>query len=145
MAEFYVSVGDETRFSKTVGESDIYQFAGITGDFAPMHIDEAFMAQSSFGHRIAHGVLIMGFMSATASKMIAQCPDLGLAETPVSLGYDRVRFTGAVFIGDTVSVTYKIVETDPARRRAYADIDVVNQKGERVALARHVLKWVPDG
>jgi acyl dehydratase len=65
----------------------------------------------------------------------------------VSLGYDRVRFLAPVFIGDTVTLTYTIAEIDPQKRRSLADIDVVNQSGVRVAVARHILSWVknPDG
>ena len=55
MADFYVKPGDEVRFSKTVGESDVYMFAGITGDFAGNHVNEEYMKQSSYGRRIAHG------------------------------------------------------------------------------------------
>ena len=55
---------DAITFSKTVGESDVYLFAGITGDLAPVHVDQEFMkANSPFGERIAHGVLVLGFTS----------------------------------------------------------------------------------
>jgi len=53
--EFHVAVGDQVRFTKTVGESDVYLFAGITGDFADNHINEEYMKKSSYGRRIAHG------------------------------------------------------------------------------------------
>ncbi|MGH6916503.1 MAG: MaoC family dehydratase, partial [Geminicoccaceae bacterium] len=62
-------------------------------------------------------------------------------ETPVSLGYDRIRFLGAVFIGDTITVTYRIAEVDPERRRSRSEIEVRNQHGELVVVAQHILKW----
>ena len=65
-------------------------------------------------------------------------------ETPVSLGYDRVRFLKAVFLNDTITVTYRIAAIDEARRRSIADIEVRNQDGALVAVARHILKWVPN-
>ena len=46
MLDFYVQIDDEVRFSKTVGETDIYLFAGITGDFSPNHVNEIFMKQT---------------------------------------------------------------------------------------------------
>ncbi len=144
MNEFYVSVGDTAHFSKTVGESDVYGFAGITGDFAPMHVDEEFMKRSSYGGRIAHGVLMMGFMSTTSSLLLQKIMADDWDETPVSLGYDRVRFLGAVRIGDTVTVNYTVREIDVQRRRSISDIEVVNQKGELVAVAQHILKWVEN-
>ena len=55
MSDFYVSVGDQVSFSKTVGEYDVYGFAGITGDFSGNHVDEEFMRRSVYGRRIAHG------------------------------------------------------------------------------------------
>ena len=51
MSDFHVAVGEETRFAKTIGESDIYGFAGITGDFAAPHLNEEYMKDSPFGQR----------------------------------------------------------------------------------------------
>jgi len=141
MSEFYVSVGDQVSFAKTVGESDVYLFAGITGDFSGNHVDEEFMKRSVYGRRIAHGVLLVGYMSTCSTMMIAKASGTEAGETPVSLGYDRIRFLGAVFIGDTVTVTYRIAEIDPARRRSRSEIEVRNQHGDLVAVAQHILKW----
>jgi len=79
--------------------------------------------------------------------MIEKCRGATRETTPLSLGYDRLRFLAPVFIGDTVTLTYTIAEIDPQKRRSLADIDVVNQSGVRVAVARHILSWVknPDG
>ena len=61
----------------------------------------------------------------------------------MSLGYDRIRFIAPVFLGDTITVTYTITEVDPARRRSRSRIEVTDQQGETVAVAEHILKWVP--
>lgn len=139
---FHVEVGHEVSFSKTVGESDVYLFAGITGDLARNHVDEVYMAKSSYGRRIAHGALLIGYMSTTSTMAIAHVRDAD--ETPVSLGYDRVRFLKAVFLGDTITVTYRIADIDEPRRRSTAEIEVHNQHGELVAVAKHILKWVAN-
>ena len=144
MSDFYLSVGDEVRFSKTVGESDVYLFAGITGDLAANHVDEEFMKRSAYGRRIAHGALLIGFMSTTSTMMIEQCGGAQGDETPVSLGYDRIRFLEPVFFGDTVTVTYRIAGIEPARRRSRAEIEARNQNGDLVAVAQHILKWVAN-
>ena len=144
MPEFYVKVGDKVSFAKTVGESDIYLFAGITGDFSVNHVNEQYMARSKYGKRIAHGALIVGYMSTCSTLMIEQCQGTALNETPVSLGYDKVRFLGPVFIGDTVTLTYTITEIDAEKRQSLADIRVVKQTGDLVAVARHVIRWVKD-
>jgi len=143
MSDFYLSIGQSVRFSKTVSESDVYLFAGITGDLAPVHVNAELMERSAYGQRIAHGVLIVGFMSTLSSLMIEQAHDShSRGETPVSLGYDRVRFVGPVFFGDTVTLTYTITAVDAVRRRTTADIEAKKQTGETVAVATHILKWV---
>ena len=142
LGELQVKVGETVRFSKTVGESDVYMFAGITGDLAPVHVNESYMQNSAYGRRIAHGVLMVGFMSTCSSIVVAGKGAASEGEVPVSLGYDRIRFLKPVFINDTVTVTYKIVEVDNERRRSRSEIQVVNQDGELVCVAEHILKWV---
>ena len=144
MSEFYVKPGDSVTFAKTVGETDIYMFAGITGDFAVNHVNEQYMARSKYGRRIAHGALLIGYASTCSTMMIEKCGSTGRGETAVSLGYDKVRFLGPVFIGDTVTLTYTIAEIDPVKRRSRSDIRMVNQRGELVGVATHVLAWVRD-
>ncbi|MBM3480870.1 MAG: dehydratase, partial [Alphaproteobacteria bacterium] len=116
MADFYVKPGDSVSFAKTVGETDIYMFAGITGDFAVNHVNEQYMERSKYGKRIAHGALLVGYMSTCSTMMIHQCRGTEGDETAVSLGYDRVRFLAAVVIGDTVTLNYTINEVDPVKR-----------------------------
>jgi 3-hydroxybutyryl-CoA dehydratase len=130
-----IPVGLKAQFSKTVGESDVYLFAGITGDLDPNHVDEEYCKSTPFGHRIAHGALIVGYMS-TASTLVLQ----GFGGLVVSLGYDRIRFVKPVLIGDTVTVNYEIVERDLDRQRTIATVEVTNQRGETVAVATHLQK-----
>jgi len=144
MGEFYVAVGDRVRFAKTVSESDVYLFAGITGDLAPNHVDDAYMQGTPYGRRIAHGALLIGFMSTASTMIVERHGGLEGDETPVSLGYDRIRFLAPVFIGDTVSVTYRIAEVDPARRRSRSEIEIRNQDGALVAVGQHLMKWVAN-
>jgi len=145
MSKFYLEAGQTAHFSKTISESDVYGFAGITGDFAPIHVDEEFMKRSSYGQRIAHGVLSMGLMSTASSMLLAQVMRDDWEETPVSLGYDKVRFLAPVFFGDTLSVSYTVQEIDIEARRSYSSLEVVNQRGELVSVAQHIMKWVKNG
>lgn len=144
MTGFHVKIGDAVSVSKTIGESDVYGFAGITGDFSGNHVNEAFMAGTSYGRRIAHGALLVGFMSTASTMLIERCNGITDEETPVSLGYDRVRFLAPVFLGDTITVRYRISAIDPERRRSTSAIEVVNQSGDTVAVATHILKWVAN-
>jgi len=140
--EFHVEVGQTATFSKTVSESDVYLFAGITGDLSPNHVNKAYMEKSSYGRLMAHGALMVGYMSTASTMAIAHTR--GAPETAVSLGYDRVRFLKPVFLGDTITVHYEITEVNPETRRSTAKIDITNQDGELVAVAQHILKWVPN-
>ena len=142
MEDFYVKVGSKTTFSKTISESDVYLFAGITGDFSPNHINRQYMERSSYGRLMAHGALLVGFMSTVSTIAIAETREAD--EIPVSVGYDRIRFLQPVFLGDTVTVTYKIIEIEHSRKRSYADIELINQNRELVAVAKHILQWVPN-
>ena len=129
-----VPIGASATFTKTVSESDVYAYAGISGDFSPNHVDEEYMKGGRYGTRIAHGTLLMGFMSAAAARLY-------LGRT-VSLGYDRVRFVKPVFFGDTVTTEYKVREIDSEKKRVYADVTLTNQRGETVAAAVNVRVYV---
>ncbi|HEX2654593.1 MAG TPA: MaoC/PaaZ C-terminal domain-containing protein [Xanthobacteraceae bacterium] len=144
MSGFHVAVGDSSSFSKTIGESDVYLFAGITGDFAPMHVNKAFMEKTVYKRQLAHGALLVGFMS-TASVLAVGQQALTSDEVLVSLGYDRMRFLAPVYFGDTITVDYRITAIDAERRRATADITIKNQDGTLVAVATNILKWVKNG
>jgi len=135
------AVGAQSRFSKTVSESDIYVFAGVSGDLSRNHVDEAFMRRDGRGGRIAHGALLVAYMSAASTRLYEPYVEGGGAEIPVSLGYDRVRFLKPVPIGDTVTVTYTVSSIDPERGRAEAAIEIHNQHGELVAVATHVVAF----
>ena len=58
-----LKVGEQASFSKTISESDVYLYAGITGDFNPAHVNEAYAQTTAFKTRIAHGMLTAGFIS----------------------------------------------------------------------------------
>ena len=94
--DFHVAIGDSVTFAKTVSESDVYMFAGITGDLSSVHCNEDFMSKSAFGQRIAHGVLSIGLMSTTSTLMYQPHVDKYVGYTPVSLGYERASDTGPV-------------------------------------------------
>jgi 3-hydroxybutyryl-CoA dehydratase len=144
MSDFYVKVGDRSSFSKTVGETDVYLFAGITGDFSPNHVNKSYMEKSSYGRLQAHGALMVGFMSTASTLAIAHSRKDDAAETPVSLGYDRIRFLAPVYFGDTITVEYVISAIDIEKRRSTGDIRITNQDGTLCTVGTHILKWVKN-
>lgn len=129
-----VVIGTTIVFTKTVSESDVYLYAGITGDFSPNHVDEEYMRQGSYGTRIAHGTLLMGFMSTASAR-------LRIGRT-VSLGYDKVRFLDGVRFGDTVTTRYTVDSVDLSTRRMTARVECLNQHKKVVAVATHIKAFV---
>ncbi len=141
-AKFSGVVGRSVACRKTVSESDVYLFAGITGDFSPNHVDQEFMKSTAYGDRVAHGALLVGYMSRASTLITDECPELMAGHYPVSLGYDRIRFLQAVVIGDTINVNYVIASVDPAKRRTLAKVEITNQTGALCAVATHIMRWL---
>ncbi|MDA8275014.1 MAG: MaoC/PaaZ C-terminal domain-containing protein [Actinomycetota bacterium] len=137
-----LKVGDHSEFTKTISESDVYGFAGITGDFSRMHTNEAFMQTTPYGTRIVHGVLSFA-LGSTASTLVQT--EAGATLPSVSYGYDHVRFVHPVYIGDTLRAEYTVTSVDDEALRTEADVRVVNQHGEVCVVATHVLKFFEPG
>ena len=128
-------VGLETTYTHTVSEDDVESFAELTGDADPIHIDEAYASATPYGQRIAQGALIIGYMMAASTEATYR-----IQPGAASVGFDRIRHVGPVLLGDTITVHYRIVSREPKRRRAVAAIEVINQRGETVAVADHIIK-----
>ena len=132
-----VKVGLSTRVTKTVSESDVYLFAGITGDFDPNHVDEEYCRKTSLGHRVAHGALIVGYTSAASTRILQD-----FDRPMVSVGYERIRFLKPVYFGDTLTIDYVIESVERERERTIAKIEVKNQNGDLVAILTHIMQLV---
>lgn len=118
-----------TSKGRTITEADIVLFAGLSGDWFPLHTDREYAATTPFGARIAHGMLVLSVAS-------------GLTPLPVGrivafYGMDRVRFTRPVFIGDTIHIEVEVVEKE-ARGDGQGLLTVAqevrNQRDETVAV-----------
>lgn len=134
-------LNQQVRFRKTVGETDVYLFAGITGDLHPNHVDEVYMRTTPYAHRIVHGALLVGFMSTT-STLMAQRIQAAIPQPLVSYGYDRIRFIKPVRIGDTITVDYAVGRVDEAAGKTFAEVTIRNQADEVVCVGTHILKLV---
>ena len=110
---------------RTITEADIALFSAVSGDWNPIHNDAAFAAQGPFGTRIAHGLLVVAMMTGMA-------PISGQAVVAL-YGFDRVRFTNPVALGDTITYSSKIAGLTPkgdGRGVADLDFEVCNQKNQ---------------
>jgi 3-hydroxybutyryl-CoA dehydratase len=145
MTASFLEAGETATFSKTITEADLVLFAGVTGDFDPIHVNEEYAKASAFGRRIVHGGLVMGLLSTTASMMSRRSVERGSKAVSVSLGYDRIRFLRPVFINDTLTARYTIEELDTEAARSRSRVEVVNQSGELCLVGTHIMKWVSPG
>ena len=105
-----ITVGQSASFAKTITESDVYTFAGLSGDLNPAHIDEVYAKGTQFRGRIAHGMLSAGLISAVIGM---QLPGPGT----IYVGQE-LSFRAPVRIGDTITATVTVEQLDPARNRA---------------------------
>lgn len=117
-----INVGDHESFSKTITETDVYMFAGITGDMNPIHVNRAYAATTRFAQPIAHGILSLGLISKVLGT---QLPGPGAVYMKQS-----ITFTRPVFIGDTVTANVEVVEKNMEKRRLRLRTWCQNQKGE---------------
>ncbi len=117
--------------ARTITETDIVNFAALTGDWTNLHTDAEFAKTTMFGQRIAHGLLILSVASGLAVR-------LGFMEDSVMafLSVDEWKFKAPVFIGDTIHVEAKVSSLRKLRRlgggAVTLDVSVLNQKGETV-------------
>ncbi|MBA1147599.1 MaoC family dehydratase [Ectothiorhodospiraceae bacterium WFHF3C12] len=101
--------GMEASLSKTITESDVGQFAGITGDFNPVHVNKEFARQTRFQDRIAHGMLTAGMISAVLGTRLPGPGAIYLSQ--------NLRFRAPVYLGDTVTATVRVTDLDAGRSR----------------------------
>lgn len=97
-----IQVGETADFSKTISESDVYLYAGITGDFNPAHLNESYALKTYFKTRIAHGMLIAGLISAVIGTKL---PGPGTVYVNQTL-----NFLAPVHMGDTITALVEVVE-----------------------------------
>ena len=119
-----IHVGDVAELAKTVTETDIALFAGVTGDFNPVHIDQVAAERSMFKGRVAHGMLSAGFISAVIGMKLPGTGSIYLSQS--------LRFTKPVRIGDTVTARVEVLEVLATKRRVRLATACRNQHGETV-------------
>ncbi|MBI5603715.1 MAG: MaoC family dehydratase [Deltaproteobacteria bacterium] len=127
-------VGDSAEFGKTISESDIYLYAGITGDFNPAHVNEPYAQKTFFKTRIAHGMLSAGFISAVIAN---QLPGPGTIYIKQEL-----EFLSPVRIGDTITARVEVLEILAEKKRLRLKTTCTNQQGT-VVLAGEALVSPP--
>ncbi|WP_297689598.1 MaoC family dehydratase [uncultured Anaerococcus sp.] len=119
-----LEVGQSASFTKTVTEGDCYNYAGVTGDFNPAHINEAYAEKTFFKSRIAHGMLSSGFISAVLGTKLPGPGTIYLAQ--------ELKFTKPVYFGDTITATCTVEEIIKEKNRVILKTICTNQNGDTV-------------
>lgn len=132
-----MKTGDSASFSKTITESDINQYAELTGDFNALHISEEAAANGIFGRRVAHGMLAAGLISTVLGTGL---PGDGAVYLSQSL-----NFVKPVMIGDTITAVCTVTEVLHDEKGIYRlETKCVNQNGENVITGEAVIKYTGE-
>lgn len=124
-------LGERSSFGKTVTESDVTAFAGLVGDFNPVHVDAEYARKSRFGRRVAHGMFTGGLISAVLGNKLPGPGAIYLSQ--------QIEFLAPVFIGDTVTATVEVVAWRPDKRIITLRTDCYNQDEKHVVTGKAVL------
>ena len=125
-----MKIGDRASFGKTFGESDIYSFAGISGDFNPAHVNESFAQKTYFKTRIAHGMLTASLISTLVGTMLPGPGSIYVSQD--------LHFLFPVRIGDTITATAEVIEMDRDKNRVTLLTECFNQNGDKVLSGKAV-------
>ncbi|HQN18392.1 MAG TPA: MaoC family dehydratase, partial [Syntrophobacteraceae bacterium] len=116
-----LKVGDTAEFSKTISETDVYLYAGVSGDLNPAHINESYAQKTFFKTRIAHGMLSAGFISAVLGMQLPGPGTIYLRQ--------ELNFKAPVRIGDTVTARAEVMEIILEKNRVRLKTTCINQEG----------------
>lgn len=122
MNKYYI--GQRGTFSKTLMQSDVYNFAGICGDFNPIHMDAQVAAQSCFGKQVCHGMLTASLISTVIGNIMPGNGSVYLEQ--------NIKFLKPVYLGDTITAKVEIIAIDAEKRILTLKTDEYNQANELV-------------
>jgi len=119
-----LEIGDSAQLSKTITEADINDFARVTGDFNPVHLDQAYGEKTIFKGRIAHGVFSLGIISTVLGNILPGHGTIYLSQ--------EAKFVAPARIGDTITAKVEVIELVPEKNRAKFKTTCTNQDGKVV-------------
>lgn len=125
--------------ARTIGETDLINYAGLSGDYSPVHTDEEACAKTAFGTRIGHGLLGLSIAQGLMWRT-GYTAGSGVA----SVAWSSWNFLKPFYIGDTLHVEWDIVEARPSKSRpgqgvVTEEVRLMNHKGEVVQQGQHVM------
>jgi acyl dehydratase len=130
------ALGSQASLSRTISEDDILLFALVSGDHNPIHLDTRYAEQSFFGRRIAHGFLIGSLISSVLGNDLPGPGSIYLGQA--------LKFLAPIHIGDTVTVTVKVVEVREDKRIVTLHTECTNQRGTLVLSGEATIKYMRE-
>jgi 3-hydroxybutyryl-CoA dehydratase len=124
-------IGEQASFTKTVTEADVTTFAGLIGDFNPLHVDAEYARKSRFGQRVAHGILTGGLISAVLGNKLPGPGSIYLSQ--------QIEFLAPVYIGDTITARVEVTSWRPEKRIITLKTDAYNQNEVQIVTGKAVL------
>lgn len=126
-----IEIGESASISKMISEADIVNYAGIIGDFNPIHVNPEYAKTTMFGERIAHGMLTASFISTLVGCCLPGINALYLSQ--------EVKFVKPVKIGDTITASAEVIEKINEKRRIVMKTVITNQRNETVVDGKAVV------
>ena len=130
------SIGTQATLSRPITEVEILLFALVSGDHNPIHLDAEYAERSLFGKRIAHGFLIGSLISAVLGNALPGPGSIYLGQT--------LKFLAPIHIGDTVTVTVKVVALREEKRIVTLHTECTNQHGTLVLSGEATVKYMRE-
>ena len=119
-----LEIGDTATYRRTVTYADIALFAAATGDTNPFHFDEEYAKKSRFGKRIAHGMLVTGYISTVLGTILPGPGTIYLSQS--------LKFKSPVFVDDTITAIAKVTKIREDKPLVTIQTDCINQNGDKV-------------
>jgi 3-hydroxybutyryl-CoA dehydratase len=131
-----ISIGQRFSTSRKVTDALVRQFAEVSGDYNPIHLDDEFAKNTRFGRRIAHGMLSGAFISAVLGNEFRGMKIVYLSQT--------LKFTAPVYLGDTVTATATVTSIREDKGIVTLETVCTNQNGEVLVKGESAVMILPD-
>ena len=131
-----IKIGDQAEFTKTISETDLYLYCGISGDFNPLHVDELYASRSLFKGRIVHGLLVASLISNVVGMKL---PGPGAIYITQDL-----TFLIPTYVGDTITAGVEVLDINPSKHHLLLRTSCKNQNDESVIEGQAKVLYNPD-
>jgi len=131
-----INIGDKAEFTKTISETDLYLYCGISGDFNPLHVNALYASKSIFKGRIVHGLLVASLISNVVGMKLPGPGAIYITQNLV--------FLNPTYVGDTITATIEVLDLIPLKHHMILRTSCINQKGEYVIDGQAKVLYNPD-